>query len=119
VTGATARSFSVSMCQIEWRSNPQTNISGKPAIVETVCTVLKPPTITIPKEKMMKTTTQIMRFQRLGSWPSSKCRLVKDDTMNADEEIVVAKKIKHEIQYKAKMIILNGKVAITVATTAA
>jgi len=118
-TTGTAFGLAASMCQMECSSNKQTNISGKPAIVDTVCTVLKPPTITIPKEKMMKTTTQIIRFQRLGSCPSSKCKLVKDDTMKADDEIVVAKKIKQEIQYNARMIILNGNVAITVATTAA
>lgn len=67
----------------------------------------------------MKTTTQTIRFQRLGCCPSSKFRLVNDDTMNADDEIVVAKKMKHEMQYKANTIILNGKVEITVATTAA
>lgn len=67
----------------------------------------------------MNTTTQIIRFQRLGSCPSSKCKLVKEETMNAEDEMVVAKKIKQEIQYKAKIIILNGKVAMTVATTAA
>ena len=67
----------------------------------------------------MKMITQAIRFQRLGCSPIFNSRLVNDETMKAEEEIVVARKMKHDRQKIAHMIILNGKVVMTAAMTAA
>lgn len=93
----TVGSFRI-ILKIENRIKMQTNIKGKPANVQNVCTVLKPPTTTKLKENRMKTTTQVIRFKRLGSFPGLSGKLVNEDKTKAEEEIVVAKKIKHEIK---------------------
>ena len=64
----------------------QTNISGKPAIVDTVC--LEAPTITIPKE-INEDDHPDHPVPATRFLPVIQCKLVKDDTMKADDEIVV------------------------------
>ena len=59
--------------------------------------------------------TQAIRFHRLGWRPCDKSRLVNDETINAEEEIVVAKKIKHETQKRISINLFIGKVVINAA----
>ena len=81
--------------------------------------VLNPPTKTIPNENNIKIAIQTKRLNKLGCCAGPSFVLVNADTMYADEEMVVAKKIKHEIAYITNMTYLKGKVEMTCAIAAA
>ena len=71
-------------------------MSGKPATEQIACTVLKPPTNTIPNENNMKIPIHTSRLTRLGCWVGRSRVEVNAETMYADEDTVVARKMKHD-----------------------